>query len=114
MRRTSVWRSLPRSSDLTSLPALCRGVVARARIHPALSIRGLLLLPEWRLRLQVVHDELARREGFATMGTGYRYEDDLIGRAQRAHPMNNPHVHDLPARLGLLDDLRQRLLGHAG
>src|SRR5690606_18216775 len=46
-------------------PALQRGVVGDARVHPALAFGRAFLLPERRLRLEVVHQELAGLEALA-------------------------------------------------
>ena len=43
-----------------------------------------LLLPERRLRLQVVHQELAGLERLAAMRRGDRHQHDLVARLQRA------------------------------
>src|SRR5437762_26523 len=96
-----------------TLPACRFFVVARARLHPALAGGRVLLFPERRARLQVVHDELARREGVAAMCAGDGYQDDLIGRLELADAVDHQRVVDVPARFRLVDDCRQRLLGHA-
>ena len=40
-------------------------------------------------------------------------EHDLVGGLQRADAMDDERVDDVPARLRLVDDRRERLLGHA-
>src|ERR1035437_7934965 len=50
-------------------PALRRLIVRCARLDPARALRGLLFFPERRLGLEVVHDELAGGEAFATTST---------------------------------------------
>src|SRR4051812_32717583 len=96
------------------MPALCRCIVAGTSIDPALAARCLLLLPEWRLSFQIVHDELTRSEGLAPMSACDGDEHDLIGGMQSSDTMDDTHIHDVPTLLGLRDDVRQRLLRHAG
>src|SRR5581483_289294 len=71
------------------LPALSGEIVAVARLDPTIALAGALLLPERRLGLQVVHDELARAEGLAAVRTGHHNQHDLIERAQRTDAMND-------------------------
>src|SRR5688572_16512252 len=73
-----------------------------------------LLLPEWRLGLQVVHDELAGGEGIAAMAARHRHQHDLVVGLQVAVAVDHGVIHDLPLRARLLDDLLDRVLGHAG
>ena len=47
------------------------------------------------------------------MLAGYGYQHDLVGRIELAHPMNDSDAQQLPARLRLLNNLRDRALGHA-
>src|SRR5512135_319677 len=111
-----VRRTLPELFRVRNLrlPALGSFVVARARLDPARALRRLLLLPERRARLQVVHDELAGREGVAAMRARHDDKHDLVCRLELAEAMDDGAVHHLPARLRLLDDLRDLALGHAG
>ena len=55
-----------------------------ARIDPARAVGRGLLLPERRLRLQVVHQELAGLERVAAMRRRDRHQHDLVARRQRA------------------------------
>ena len=43
-----------------------------------------------------------------------RNQHDLVGGRERADAMNHERVDDVPARFRLVDDGRERLLGHAG
>src|SRR5437667_9719 len=95
------------------LPARRRVVVARARFDPALAGGRLLLLPERSARLQVIHDEFARGERLAAVRAGHDDQHDLIGGLQLADAMDHERIVDAPSRLGLVDDPRERLLGHA-
>src|SRR2546423_868040 len=94
-----------------SFPALGRRIVAGLRFDPAFAR---FLLPERRLGLEVVHDELARGEGLAAMGARHGDEDDLIGGLELAVAVHDGAVDHLPARGGLLDDFANRPFGHPG
>src|SRR5882672_6091325 len=96
------------------LPAVRRFVVGGARLDPGRAAGAVLLLPERRLRLEVVHDELAGGEGIAAMRARHRDEHDRVVRLELAVAMNHGAVHHLPARGGLVDDLADRVLRHAG
>src|SRR5262249_61613115 len=95
------------------LPALRGLVIRRPRLDPARALRRLLLLPERRAGLEVVHDELARGKGLAAVRAGDDDQHDLVGRLELADAVDDEHVHHLPALLRLVDDFRDRLLGHA-
>src|SRR5690606_2494306 len=99
--------------SIAAIPACARIVIAAARLHPALALRGLLLLPEWRLGLEVIHDEFAGGEGVASMRAADGHEHDLVAGAQGADTVDDARVVDIPACPGLIDDGGKRLLGHA-
>src|SRR6266545_7767669 len=90
------------------------GVVALPRLHPSRAGGRVLLLPEGRARLQVIHDELAGGEGLAAMGARYTHHHDAIARHQRADAVDDQHFLQVPALAGLVADFLERLLGHAG
>src|SRR5271165_578563 len=87
--------------------------VARARLDPALAILRLLFLPEWRAGLEIVHDELAGGKGLAAVRAGHDDEHDLLGGLELADAVDDEHVVHAPACPGLVDDVVERLLGHA-
>src|SRR5688500_7340250 len=97
-----------------AFPAQRRVVVARASLDPALALRRRLLLPERRLRLEVVHHEAARVERSAAVRAGNADEDDGIGWRELADAMDHADLVDVEPRLRLVDDRGQRLLGHSG
>src|SRR5262245_3935229 len=94
-------------------PALGGLVVGLARVDPARAVRVVLFFPERRLRLEVVHDELAGGERIAAMAARDRHQHDLVVRLQLAVAVDHGVVHDLPARARLFDDLLDRVFGHA-
>src|SRR5712691_8890865 len=102
------------SARLGRLPALGGLVVGGSRLDPARALRSLLLLPERRPRLQVVHDEFAGREGLAAMRSGDDDEHDLVARLQLTDAMYHERLHHVPSLLRLGDNFLERLLGHAG
>src|SRR5688572_7363145 len=73
-----------------------------------------LFLPERGLGLEVIHDELAGGEGIAAMAARHRHQHDLVVGLQVAVAVDHGVIHDLPLRARLLDDLLDRVLGHAG
>ena len=87
---------------------------ACARIDPARALGGGLLLPERRLRLQVVHQELAGLERVAAVRRGDHHQHDLVARLQRADAMDHAHAADVEAPARLVDHRLDRALGHAG
>src|SRR5258708_37350976 len=95
-------------------PALGRLVVRGSRLHPARPLRAVLLLPERRPRLEVVHDELAGGEGVAAVGARHGHQHDPVPRLELAVAVDDRAVHNLPAGSRLRDDFLQRLLRHAG
>src|SRR5512139_4157604 len=94
-------------------PARRRLVVARARFDPARPCGGDFLLPERRTSLEVVDDEFAGGERLAAMRAGHSNQHDLVGRTQLADAMHDEGLDDVPARLRLGNDRRERLFGHA-
>ena len=84
------WRRVDRPGHASAVsgvarldaPARQRRVVGHARVDPARALGRGFLLPERRLRLQVVHQELAGLEGLAAVRRSHRHEHDLL--AQRA------------------------------
>src|SRR5689334_7886883 len=73
----------------------------------------MFLLPEGGARFQVIHDELARREGVAAMRARYGDEHDLLARCEIAVAVDHRAIEDVPAAASLLDDRRDGALGHA-
>ena len=63
-------------------PAGLRLVVALAGVDPAFALGRRFLLPEGRFGLQPIHDEFARREGFAAVLRG----DPAGGKRTGTHP----------------------------
>ena len=53
---------LPQNARLFASPARCSGVVALSRLHPSSLTAGLLELPEWRARLEIVDKKGASLE----------------------------------------------------
>src|SRR6185295_6914708 len=96
------------------IPAPRRVVVRALRLDPIRSFVAVLLLPERRARLEVVHDEFAGRERIAAVRARHRDEHDLIARLQLAVAMDHARVAYLPARFRFLHDLRDLALGHPG
>ena len=78
-------------------PAPGRRIVARPGLDPPRTPGGVLALPEGSTGLEVIHDELARREGFAAMGARHSHQHDALSRDERAHAMDHHGVEDLPA-----------------
>src|SRR3954465_12098670 len=104
----------PRGVRPTGLfPALGGFVVRRAGLDPGCAAGALLLLPEGRAGLEVVHDELAGGEGVAAVRARHGHHDNLLVRLERPMAMDHRAVHYLPAPARLLDDLGNRALGHA-
>src|SRR4030095_4438850 len=66
-----------------------------------------------RLRLEIVHDEFARGERIPAMRARDANQHDLIGGRELADARNDERVEDIPPRLRVGDDLRERLLGHS-
>ena len=64
-----------------------------------------LLLPERRLGLQVIHDELAGGERIAPVRARDRHQHDLVARLEVAVAVDHDVVEDLPLRARLFDDL---------
>ena len=89
-------------------------VVAHARVDPARAFGRLLLFPERRARLEIVHDEAAGIEGVAAMGARHRDQHDLVGRPHVADAMDHQRIDDIEALARLVDDRLQRLFRHAG
>src|SRR5512139_1854949 len=93
-------------------PPRGRVVVARARLDPPRAVGRRFLLPERSARLEIIHDELARREGLAPMRARHADEHDLVGGRERPDAMDDERVENVPARLRLVDDRGERLFRH--
>jgi DNA-binding MarR family transcriptional regulator len=78
-------------------PARQRGVVRHARIHPARAFRRLLLFPERRLGLEVVHQEFAGLKALAPVGAGDGHQHDLVQRLQQPDAVDHAGAKDVKA-----------------
>src|SRR5512143_415461 len=84
-------------------PARSRVVVARARLDPPRAVGRRFLLPERRARLEVIHDELARRERLAAMRARHADQHDLVAGRERSDAVHNEGAENVPARSRLVD-----------
>src|SRR3954447_15464085 len=99
---------------LFGCPALGRGVVRGLGVHPLFGPRAVLLLPEGRAGLEVVHDELAGGERLTSMGGCDHYQHDLLGGPKLAEAMDHRDIDHAPALRRLVRDLRDLALRHSG
>jgi hypothetical protein len=95
------------------IPAGGGGVVAGARLHPALAAIRLLQLPERGPRLQEVDQEGAGVEGGLAMGGGRGAEDDAVPRLEPAMPVHHQRPLERPAGMRLGGDALELALRHA-
>src|ERR1700712_1802895 len=95
-------------------PAPCRFVVCVLRLDPAPggSIAEVLALPEWRGRLQEIHQEFRRAKRLAAMESAHRHHHDALARRDLAEAMQQHDALHGPARTRLFGDALQLLLGH--
>ena len=82
--------------------------------RPSRALRAFLELPEGRLGLEPVDQEVAGLEGRLAVRRGGDDEHDVLARLQPAIAVDDERGIDRPARQRLRLDLRQRLLRHAG
>src|SRR5579862_3626245 len=94
-------------------PAPCGFVVLGAGFDPALALPRLLALPERRLGLQPVYEEMASRERGFAMRRGGRDQDDALAGLQPPIAVDDQGGGERPAPVGLGLDLGELLLGHA-
>src|SRR5690606_28509352 len=72
-----------------------------------------LLLPERRLRLEVVHDEGVGLVGVAAMCAGGLHHHDVFAHIDAPYPMDDLRLLQIPALAGLADDAFDLRLGDA-
>src|SRR6516162_7820187 len=102
------------SSLRVQLPALSRRAIFGARLHPALAGGGFFALPERRVGLQPIDQEMASGERSFAVRRGGGGEDDAVARLEPSVAVNDQHRVKRPAPMRLGLDLSQLLLGHAG
>ena len=83
------------ASELKTLLDFVRYAVSRfvmiARLDPAFAVRTIHALPEWRVRLQVIHQEFGGLErGMAMFRCGHDQHDIFTGR-DPADAMDDPY-----------------------
>src|SRR5262245_31926560 len=87
------------------VPAGAVGVVLGRGLDPACAAGPMLLLPEGRAGLQVVHQEVTGLEGGAAVAGGRGHEHDRLARRDPADAMQDRQVVQAEAGPGLLGDL---------
>lgn len=97
-------------------PAPKRSVIGILGADPAARrpVGEMLLLPEGRGRLEIIHDEIRRIERGLAMRRGRQYQDDIAARRNLAEAVDGGEAADRPALHGdaaYAGDLRLR---HAG
>ena len=99
---------------LLLVPLGARLRVTLAGIDPACALRRLLLFPEWRFGLEIIHDVFAGGKCGAAMSGRDRDQHYLLQRQHGADPVNHQRLDNIPARTSMRDDLRQCFFGHTG
>src|SRR3954454_13265836 len=104
--------SIKRTIRLTPAPGCL--VVLGTGLDPTLTARRVLALPERRVGLQPIDQEMTGRQRGFTMRRGGGDENDAVARFEPSVAMDDQRGGKRPApvRLGL--DLGQFLFGHAG
>src|SRR5690348_7829609 len=104
----------PNGSSLrVQLPALLCCIVLSARVDPAFAARGFFALPEWRVGLEPIDQELAGGERRLTMRRSGRDEYDAIAGFEPAVTVNDQYRVERPAPVRLCLNLGEFSLGHA-
>src|SRR5271157_3340307 len=96
-----------------ALPTPGRGVVFGAGGDPALAVRRCLALPERRVGLQPVDQEMAGGECRFAMRRGGGDQDDAVARLEPAVTVNDQRGVERPAPMRFEFDLGELFLGHA-
>lgn len=87
-------------------------MIVLGRLHPTIAVAALLALPEDGTRLEIVHDEFARGEGFpAVLGCNLD-ENNLRSGSQISDSVNDHHVEQRPALSGICHDGTDAALSH--
>src|SRR5262245_6905058 len=101
-------------ADSRPLPTAGGLIVARACIDPAgVSVGGDLLLPEGRLGLEVVHQELGGVKRRLAMPRGGDHQHDVVARLEGADAVHDQARLQRPACMRLRLDALKFALGHA-
>src|ERR1700722_13164514 len=95
-------------------PASEVSVVFSPRLDPAGAVGTMLLLPEGRAGLQVIHEVVAGLESGAAVARSGGDEDHRLARSDPADPVQDHQVDQAEARAGSLGDLSDAGFGEAG
>src|SRR5262249_16003093 len=107
-------RSLGRFASSARLhPAVGGGIVGRLGADPASAVRTFAVLPKWRARLEIVHQEFGGGKSIMTMRGSRDNKHDRLTRCDAAVTMNDGDAEERPAALRRLDVACNLGLGHA-